>query len=134
MPYLLIMGPEFSLEQRKIMAAELTGALMEALEFSEDRRNWITVQFIAYAPDQIAEGGRLLSETEERSYYCQFLDFDLNMTKKKRLNAAIFPKLMELLGLDGSQTMQIKLLFQECSPQDVVIGGHFLADFEASYQ
>ena len=114
------------------MAAELTDALMEALQLPEDSRDWITIHFIAYDPEQVAEGGRLLSEMEERSYYCQILDVYMSEAKRQRLNAAVFPKLMELLGLDDSQAMQIKVLFQECSPQDVVIGGQFLTNLAYS--
>jgi len=130
MPYLLVTGPEFSLEQRKIMAAELTDAVITALQLPKNKRDWITVHFTTYPPDHVSVGGRLLSEIEERSYYCQFLDVDLTLEKKEILNAAIFPLLMELLGLDAAQAKKIRMLFQSCSREDVVIGGRFLSELQ----
>ncbi|HEY9746503.1 MAG TPA: hypothetical protein V6C99_09840 [Oculatellaceae cyanobacterium] len=126
MPYLLVVGPEFSTEQRKIMAQELTDGLMNALQLPEACRNWVTVQFFSYHPDQIAVGGRLLSEIEERNYYCLFQDIHLSDEKKEKIVTHIFPLLLELLGLDASQAEQVKMLFNNCAPDDVVIGGCFL--------
>ena len=128
MPYLLILGPEFPFEQRKIMAVELTDAIMEALAYPEFCRDWITVHFVAYQPDQVSVGGRLLSEREERNYYCQYFDGELSTAKKQKMTDAIFPLLMEQLGLDGSQARQIKFLFQNYPYEDIVIGGLPLAE------
>lgn len=134
MPYLLIAGPECSLEQRKIMASELTEAILNALQLPEESRNWITVHFFPILSEQLAIGGNLLSSMEETAYYCQFLDINLNTQKKEALTLHLFPLLMELLGVPAAQAHRIKLLFQDCPADNVVIGGRFLQDLLASQQ
>lgn len=132
MPYLLLMGPSFSFEQRKIMAFELTDAILSALRLPEASRDWITIQFLTYRGDQLSVGGRLLSEIEEPNYYCQFFDIKLTQEKRERMITTIFPLLMETLGLTSSQATQIKILFQDCAPENVVIGGHFVTEYLAA--
>jgi phenylpyruvate tautomerase PptA (4-oxalocrotonate tautomerase family) len=77
-------------------------------------------------------GGRLLSEIEEPNYYCQFFDISLTQEKRERMISEVFPILMETLGLKPSQAMQIKILFQDCVPDNVVIGGHFVTEYLAA--
>jgi phenylpyruvate tautomerase PptA (4-oxalocrotonate tautomerase family) len=126
-PYLRIYAPEFSLEQRKIMASELTDAIAAALHLNENRRNGVQVHFCSCRSDSLAIGGRLLSETEESYYLLEFHDFALNQ-ERKALGRHLMPLLLELLSIPPAEQCRVSLIFHEVPPGDLIIGHHRLAE------
>ncbi len=118
MPYLRLETPAFSLEQKKIMAAELTDAVMACLNFPHNWRERIIIHFTPYQADDLAVGGRLASETEEPIYRLGFFDAGLSAAKRKKLTNALMPVFLELLGLGNGLSKQVQLLFFETQPEE----------------
>ena len=123
MPYLRIHAPELSFEQKKIMAAELTDAILTILERPPEARDYATIQFIPYRLENMAVGGRLLSETEEPSYQLEFHSFPLTQQQKDVLVQRLMPLLLDLLHLPPSAQDRITLLFEAHTADNVVFGG-----------
>lgn len=125
MPYLKIYAPDFSFEQKKIMAAELTDCIALALDLPEAERDRITIHFLPYRLENMAIGGRLLSETEEPDYHLEFYDAALTQPKKEKLLRYLMPLMLEQLGLPPSGAGRLNILFRACQPDDLAIGGKF---------
>lgn len=122
-PYLRIFAPEFSLEQRKIMAAELTEAIAQALQLEQEQREEIRIHFCLCHWDNIAVGGRLLSETEEHYYHLEFCGRALNQERKSALGRLLLPLMQELLNVPAAEGERISLIFNDVPPEDLVMGG-----------
>jgi phenylpyruvate tautomerase PptA (4-oxalocrotonate tautomerase family) len=121
-PYLRIYAPEFSLEQRKIMAAELTDAIAHALQLEREHRETIRIHFCTCHWDNISVGGRLLSETEEHYYHMEFCGRALNQECKAALGRRLMPLMQELLNVPASEGHRISLIFHEVPPGDLLMG------------
>jgi phenylpyruvate tautomerase PptA (4-oxalocrotonate tautomerase family) len=118
MPVLRLYGPHFSFEQKKIMAAELTAALVQALSLPKNAQKQIVIHFIPCELDNMAVDGRLLSEIEESRYQVEYHDATLSQEQKKHLTQRLLPLLHELLGIRASSDdSRIMFLFQEHSAQ-----------------
>lgn len=125
MPYLKLYAPEFSFEQKKIMAAELTDCIVTALALPQTARDQVTIQFMPYRLENMAIGGRLLSETEAPDYHLEFYDTALTPHKKEALARQLIPLVMEQLGLHPTEADRLSILFRSCHPGDLAMGGHF---------
>lgn len=123
-PYLRIYAPEFSLEQRKIMAAELTDAIAVALNLDMSRRSTIRIHFCLCRLDSLAIGGRLLSETEECYYHLEFYDQALSQERKAALGRYLMPLMLELLCIPVTEACRVSLIFNEIPAGDLIIGHH----------
>jgi len=121
-PHLRIYAPEFSLEQRKIMAQELTQAIADALQLDEVRQASILIHFCVCRLDCTAVGGRLLSETEEPYYHLEFCGHALSQERKAALGRRLMPLMQELLNVPPSEAQRISLIFNEVPPGDWLMG------------
>lgn len=68
MPGLRFYSPELSVEQKRIMAKELTEAVVSSLKLLEQGRNWTIVQFMPFKLENFAIGGRLMVDTQDPFY------------------------------------------------------------------
>lgn len=127
-PYLRIYAPDCSLEQRKIMAAELTEAIADVLQLTGHRQEAIQVHFCPYHLDAVSVGGRLLSETEEPHYHLEFFGCALCQEKKAALGRRLMPLLQELLNIPYAEVSRISLIFHEVPPGDLLMGSRTLAE------
>lgn len=131
-PYLRIYAPECSLEQRKIMAAELTDAIATTLQLNEAHRQSIQIHFSSCHLDSVAVGGRLLSETQEPYYHLEFCDLGLSQSRKAELGRALMPLMLELLNLPPAEQHRVSLVFHEIPAGDRMIGPNRRAEFSES--
>jgi hypothetical protein len=120
---LRIHAPDFPFEQKKIMAAELTDAVASSLGLPPEARQHLAIEFIPYRLENMAVGGRLLSETEEPSYQLEFQGFPLTPRQQEALSEQLMPLLLELLHLPPSERERIAFLFQEQARGSVALGG-----------
>lgn len=112
---LRIYAPKFSFEQKKIMATELTDAMVQAFAQPNSAASEISIHFIPYQLENMAAGGRLLSETEEPLYHLDFISQSLSSAQFEALQQRLMPLLLELLGLKESEAHRITFLFHEHS-------------------
>lgn len=117
MPYLRIHSPEVSFEQRKIMATELTDAIITALQLTNHTREEVTIHFIPYRLENMAVGGRLLCETEAPIYRLEFFGAPLPSIKQQQLKHHVLTQALELLGLSPSESHRLTLsVFEQAEP------------------
>ena len=121
-PYLRIYAPEFSLEQRKIMAVELTDAIAQVLRLDGPKAEAIRIQFCPCGMDSVAVGGRLLSELEEHYYHLEFCGCALNQECKGALGRRLMPLMQELLNVPPVEGYRISLIFHEVPQGDLLMG------------
>jgi phenylpyruvate tautomerase PptA (4-oxalocrotonate tautomerase family) len=128
-PYLRIYAPKCSLEQRKIMAAELTEAIAVSLQLDNRQRQSIQIHFNHCHLDAVAVGGRLLSETQEPYYHLEFCDIGLNQVKKAELARCLMPLMLELLNWPPAEQHRVSLVYHEIPVADRLIGSSRQAAF-----
>jgi phenylpyruvate tautomerase PptA (4-oxalocrotonate tautomerase family) len=126
MPFLRFYSPELPVEQKRLMAQELTEAVLRALHLPDQARDWTTVQFVPFRSEDFAVAGRLMSDTDRPDYHLEFTDRGLNRTKKEALVRILTPLLARLLDLPPDETDRINIQFNEYHPEDMAVGGHFL--------
>lgn len=113
MPHLRIYTPDISFEQKKIMAAELTDALAAAFRIALVDRESISIQFIPYRLENVALGGRLISETEEPVYRLELFASEPTPAAQQSLRESLFPLSLELMGLPPSESHRLSLAIIE---------------------
>lgn len=135
MPYLRIVTPAISFEQKKIMAAELTDALVAALGLPIEERDTITIQFMSYRLEDMATGGRLVSETEEPIYRLELMTPRLTAKTRQTLKDYVIPLTLELLGLPLTEAHRLALCVTELHESGIPPeSGPIGAESRQSYQ
>jgi phenylpyruvate tautomerase PptA (4-oxalocrotonate tautomerase family) len=129
MPGLRFYSPELPVEQKSIIAKELTEAVARSLNLQESGRNWTIVQFMPFKLENVALGGRLMNlDAANPFYYLEILDSGWNREKKETLVRELTPLLAKLLNLEPAQLYKLSILFQEYNPEDMARAGRFLSE------
>ena len=128
MPGLRFYSPELPVELKRIMAKELTDAVVRSLNLLEEGRNWTIVQFMPFKLENCAIGGSLMNvDAENPFYYLEILDSGLTREKKETLVRELTPLMANLLNLAPHQLYKLSILFQEYKPEDMARAGRFLS-------
>ncbi len=91
-----------TLEQKKIIAKEVTEAILQALHLPEEARNWTTIQFNAFNLEDMVIGGELLSEHNDKAadYHILIRERNLDERKKKALVDKLTPLFARIFNLN----------------------------------
>jgi hypothetical protein len=127
MLHLKIHAPAFSFEQKKIMAQELTDAVLQAMALPESERERILLQFIPYQPSDVALGDRLVSETEEPPCWLEIVGSGFTLARKEKLLHHLIPLMLELMKLPADAAGRLSIRFREYRVEDFIIGEQWLA-------
>jgi phenylpyruvate tautomerase PptA (4-oxalocrotonate tautomerase family) len=126
MPYIRIFMPETGVDAKRAAATVLTDAVQRALQIPDEARDWTTVHFIPYRPEDLAVGGTLGVDGTPSEYYIDYIDMDINQRAKDELAKGLTAALAESLGLSQKDYGRINFRFQGVSPDDIAMGGRFV--------
>jgi phenylpyruvate tautomerase PptA (4-oxalocrotonate tautomerase family) len=128
MPYVRIFTPDLSLDDKRSLAQELTEIIFTVIP--DQPRTWTTIHFFPLSLENVAVGGRMVSDTNEPEYHLEFGAPALGRSKKERLVQEITPVMMRRLGLTREQAYRINITFYDYGPHDVAVGGRFATQFQ----
>jgi phenylpyruvate tautomerase PptA (4-oxalocrotonate tautomerase family) len=126
MPYLRVTSLPLSLEQKRDAVEVLTNTIAQALELSGDRRDWCTVQFTPFQPEDVAVGGRLVADGKQPALHLELSAHDLSRSSKRRLADALTRAMCDLFSLAGVERYRVHVLFRDYAARDLAVGGLFL--------
>lgn len=101
-------SPPLPFEQRKIMAEELTGTLVD---LTGEPSPQIMIQFLPYSLDNLAVGGKLLHDTEGPLYLIELTGVHANPAFMGVLEQALRSQCVELLGIPSSESERVQIDF-----------------------
>lgn len=126
MPYLRVHSLELPREVKRTLATELTQTIVETRHLRGAERDLCTVHFSAFAPDDLAIGGKLIANGRAPDYQLEYRDHDLSRNDKRKLARRITETMARVLDLQGGDLMRVNVMFMEYERQDLAIGGTFL--------
>ena len=126
MPYLRLFVPEIDTDKKREIANDLTDAVVKALNVPAEARDWTTIHFIAYKPEDLAVGGKLTVDGGAPEFYVDYIALDVNQSIKEDLAREITVSLARSFGLQPAHYGRVNFRFQAVSPDEIAMGGHFV--------
>jgi phenylpyruvate tautomerase PptA (4-oxalocrotonate tautomerase family) len=117
---------DLPLELKREIARQLTNKVSEILP--DQKKDWCTVHFQAFRPEDFAIGGELIIDGRPPHYHLEFSFATLPKNKKRELVNELTPLLGRLLGLRPNELYRINVIFSDYDPQDFAVGGKFLSE------
>lgn len=130
MPYMRLHSLDLDVAKKREIARELTDAVIRALQLPEMARDWTTVQFVPFRPEDFSLAGQLAVDAHNADYHLDYHDRRLNYEKKAALVRELTPLLARLLDVPPDRLDMINIMFHEYQPDDMAIGGRFISDME----
>jgi phenylpyruvate tautomerase PptA (4-oxalocrotonate tautomerase family) len=142
MPYLRLHCPELPAKQKKRIAKELTAVTMRVFRLPGDFPNRCTLQFMPFRLEDLAVGGKLLSEGGDPDYYLEVSHSNLKDEQKRVFVAEVTPLLARLLNLESRSWLarllritdpplfRISILFNQYDDGSLAVGGRFNSEGE----
>lgn len=127
MPGLRFYSPELPVEEKRIIAKELTEAVVRSLNLHEEGRYWTLVHFMPFKLEDFAIGGTLVADSQNPCYYLEITERDLTPEKKETLVRELTRVLANLFNLGPDQLYKINIIFLEYKPEDMAREGRFLS-------
>jgi phenylpyruvate tautomerase PptA (4-oxalocrotonate tautomerase family) len=125
MPYLRFFSPDLPVETKRLLARELTEGVVRALHLPADAVGQTTVYFMPFRAEDIANGGLLISDGGQADYHLEVIDRSITREKKAALNRELTPRLAHALQIGPDELCRINLIFRNCEPTDMSVGGRF---------
>jgi len=126
MPLLRFHSTELSLDQRRMVARELTDAMARARRLEGPERDWCTVHFMPFAPDEVAIGGTLIADGKVPEFWLELSDHGLGRRDKRRLVKALTGAVVRAFDLPPEERYRISIVFRDYDAGDLAIGGTFV--------
>ena len=126
MPYIRLFVPRISADQKREIAHNMTDSVLQVLKMPSEARDWLTIQFITYAPDDLAVGGVLVSEGAAPEFYIDYIDLETNQHIKEELAHGVSNVVGNAFKLEPGQFGRVSFRFQALSPDEIAMGGHFV--------
>ncbi|MBV8883846.1 MAG: hypothetical protein JO235_07575 [Chroococcidiopsidaceae cyanobacterium CP_BM_RX_35] len=127
MPGLRFYSPELSVQEKRILAKELTEEIVCSLNLQVEYCNWTFIQFIPYELEDFAVGSKLIIDTQNPWYYLEIVERDLTIEKKEVVARNLTSLLGKLLKLKTEELYKINILFLEYRPEDMARAGKLLS-------
>jgi phenylpyruvate tautomerase PptA (4-oxalocrotonate tautomerase family) len=128
MPYLRVHSLELPREIKRTLVTELTQTVVETRHLRGAERDFCTIHFTAFAPEDLAIGGKLIANGRVPDYQIEYRDHDLSRSDKKKLARRITETMGRVLDLQGADLMRVNVLFVEYDTNDFAVGGTMLHD------
>jgi phenylpyruvate tautomerase PptA (4-oxalocrotonate tautomerase family) len=108
----------------------MTEAIVRAMP--GQKREWTTVHFMPYQPDDFATGGQLISDGQTTDYFVEVTAPDFPPEQIKAVVAALTPLMADTLGLSARETYKINIKCNSYDPANMAIGGRFLSNMRST--
>jgi phenylpyruvate tautomerase PptA (4-oxalocrotonate tautomerase family) len=127
-PYLRLQSLELGRELKRTLAIELTQTMVETRHLRGAERDLCTVHFAAFAPEDLAIGGKLVANGRAGDFQLEYRDHDLSRHDKEKLARRLTETVARVLELSGRDLARVNVLFQDYQRHDLAIGGTLLRD------
>jgi phenylpyruvate tautomerase PptA (4-oxalocrotonate tautomerase family) len=134
MPFVRLYSPKLPLAKRKQIVKEFTQVLLDALHLPPEAIDYCTIQFSPFKLDEMAVGGKLLSENRKKKergadYTMEVHERNLDAEKRQALVTGLTGALARVLKIKPERIWSINILIQEYNPStDFAVGGRFVGD------
>jgi phenylpyruvate tautomerase PptA (4-oxalocrotonate tautomerase family) len=126
MPYLVLYSAPIPLDQKRRLVTAFTDLVCDMLGLQGEDRSWCTIHFVPIAPENVAIGGKLVSDGTSPDYHFEFRSHDIGRKNKRRMAAVLTETLVRELGLRADERLKVNVLFRDYDPRDFAVGGSFL--------
>jgi len=126
MPYIRLFVPEVTPDKKREIAQNMTDSVLDVLKMPSEMRDWLTIQFITYSPDDLAVGGVLVSAGAAPEFYIDYIDLEVNQQVKDDLARGVTDVVTRAFGLQAGEAGRVSFRFQALSPDEIAMGGHFV--------
>ena len=127
MPYIRLFVPEVSVDKKREIAKDVTDSVLGALKMPEESKDWTTIQFVTYKPEDLAVGGKLIADGSAQEFYVDYIDLDISQGLKEDLARAVTASVGRAFELQPSQYGRVNFRFQVVTPDEIAMGGHFVS-------
>jgi phenylpyruvate tautomerase PptA (4-oxalocrotonate tautomerase family) len=135
MPSVRLHSPKLPLSKRKQIVDEFTQVLLDSLHLPPEAAEYCTIQFAPFKLDEMAIGGKLLSEIRSRKrgvdYTMEVRERNLDAEKRQALVTGLTNAFAKIMKISPERLSSINVLVQEYNPAtDFAVGGKFVAEIE----
>ncbi|MBV9386749.1 MAG: hypothetical protein JOZ78_10010 [Chroococcidiopsidaceae cyanobacterium CP_BM_ER_R8_30] len=127
MPGLRFYSPEISVEEKRILAKELTKEVVSSLNLPTELSNWTFIHFVTYKLEEFAIGGNLVLDTQGPWYFLEITERNWDIEKKQTVVRNITLLLSKLLKLKSEEIYKINIILLEYKPEDMARAGKLLS-------
>jgi len=126
MPYIRLFVPEVSVDKKREIAKDVTNSVLGALKMPEESKDWLTIQFVTYKPEDLAIGGLLVADGSTAEYYIDYIDLDVNERLKEDLARDVTASICRAFSLQPAHYGRVNFRFQCVTPDEIAMGGLFV--------
>ena len=126
MPYIRLFVPEVSADKKREIATDMTDSILGALKMPEEAKDWLTIQFVTYKPEDLAVGGRLIADGSAPEFYVDYIDLEINQRLKEDLARVVTASIGRAFSLQPAQYGRVNFRFQGVTPDEIAMGGLFV--------
>jgi phenylpyruvate tautomerase PptA (4-oxalocrotonate tautomerase family) len=128
MPYLRVCSLELPREVKRTLATELTETIVETRHLGVADRDSCTICFLAFAPDDLAIGGKLVANGRVPDVQLEYRDHDLAWKDKRKLARRLTATVARVLALEGDDLARVNVLFCDYNARDFAVAGALFRD------
>ena len=92
----------------------------------EESKDWLTIQFVTYQPEDLAVGGRLIADGSPPEFYVDYIDMEMNQRLKEDLAREVTASIGRAFSLQRAQYGRVNFRFQGVTPDEIAMGGLFV--------
>lgn len=124
MPFIRVFVPQPTIEQKRAIAQKITDTVLDVLKMPDTSKDWTTIHFVGYEPEDLAVGGKLTADGAAPEYLIEYTDIAPSQGIKDQLAHRLTHSLGEALELGPNERLKINVTFLPTSADNVAVGGH----------
>lgn len=123
MPRLCIRSLALPREVKRTLATELTETIVETRHLTGAERDGCVIEFRPFAADDLAIGGRLVSNGRPAEVELSYRDSALGAKEKTKLARRLSETVARVLEMEGPALRRISFVFEQLNDRDHAFGG-----------